>query len=102
MFPSDETPAQRSMRGRMAVHRSWANTGDRTDRTSAGRAAFADRFEREVDPEGVLPPDERAQRAKAAKSAYFTALALKSSKSRGGGESGRTRSAARKTRSASR
>ena len=36
------------------------------------------RFEREVDPDGVLPERERAQRAEAARRAYYTELALKS------------------------
>jgi hypothetical protein len=43
-----------------------------------GREAFLARFEREVDPNGVLPVTERARRAEAAKKAYFAGLALKS------------------------
>lgn len=73
------TPAQRSLRGRVAVHTSWANTGDRRARTSKGTAAFLARFERQVDPDGVLDPIERAKRAESAKKAYFTALSLKAS-----------------------
>lgn len=44
--------------------------------------AFAARFERQVDPNGVLPPAERARRAEAARRAYFTELALRSSQAR--------------------
>jgi hypothetical protein len=33
------TPAERSLRARMAAHASWANTSDRTARTAAGRWA---------------------------------------------------------------
>ena len=40
------------------------------------------RFEREVDPDQVLPPDERARRAEHARKAYFQRLALKSARSR--------------------
>jgi hypothetical protein len=40
------------------------------------------RFERQVDPDGVLSPVERARRADNAKRAYFAELALKSSKAR--------------------
>jgi hypothetical protein len=40
------------------------------------------RFERQVDPHGVLPIDERTRRATAAMKAYFTWLALRSSRSR--------------------
>jgi hypothetical protein len=51
MFPSDETPAERSVRGRTAAHRMWAGTADRTARTANARAAFMARFELEDDPE---------------------------------------------------
>lgn len=40
------------------------------------------KFEREVDPEGVLPVDERLKRAENAKCAYFKRLALKSARAR--------------------
>jgi hypothetical protein len=40
------------------------------------------RFDLEVDPDGVLDPDERARRAAHARKAYFTALALKSAVAR--------------------
>jgi hypothetical protein len=40
------------------------------------------RFEREVDPDGILTPQERAKRAENAKSAYFKRLALKSARAR--------------------
>ncbi len=55
--------------------------------TEPGRKAFLERFEREVDPEGVLPPAERQRRAGHLKKAYFTKLALASSRARrrGGG-----------------
>jgi hypothetical protein len=77
-----ETPAERALRGRLAAHTSWANTSDRTARTEAARQAFRDRFEREVDPDGVLDPVERAKRAEHARQAYYTRLALRSVQSR--------------------
>ena len=40
------------------------------------------RFEREVDPDGTLAPDERACRAEHLRKAHFTRLALASAKSR--------------------
>jgi hypothetical protein len=40
------------------------------------------RFEDEVDPARVLPESERQRRAEHAKTAYFTALAIKSAKAR--------------------
>jgi hypothetical protein len=76
------TPAQRVLRARVAAHTSWAKTADRSARTAAARKALLDRFDRQVDPDGTLAPAERARRAEAAKSAYYSALALKSSQAR--------------------
>lgn len=78
------TPAQRSLRSRIAAHTSWANTGDRTARTSNARKASMDRFEKQVDPEGVLPPEERRQRAASAASAHFSRMAMASAAARRG------------------
>ena len=70
------------LRATIAAHESWAHTPDRAARTAPGRAALMARFEREVDPDGTLPPDERAKRAENARIAYFTRLSLKSARSR--------------------
>jgi hypothetical protein len=40
------------------------------------------RFETEVDPDGILPEEERHRRAEMACRGYFTKLALKSSMAR--------------------
>lgn len=76
------TPSERTLRARLAAHESWARTGDRATRTAAGTAAFLARFEREVDPDGVLDPADRARRAESARRAYFTRLAFKSAQAR--------------------
>jgi hypothetical protein len=76
------TAAERKMRAEIAVHTSWANTEDRPARTAAARQAALDRFEREVDPDGLLLPAERAIRAEHARKAYFARLALKSAQAR--------------------
>ncbi len=75
-------PNERVLRARIASHRSWANTADRSARTAPGRKAALDKFEREVDPEGILNPAERATRVEHARKAYFTSLALKSAQAR--------------------
>jgi hypothetical protein len=66
-MPAD-TPSERSLIARLAAHESWARTEDRTARTAAARKALQDRFEREVDPDGVLPqpsaPAARRTRAR--------------------------------------
>jgi hypothetical protein len=76
------TPAQRSLRARIAAHASWANTSDRAARTAAARRAALDRFERQVDPDGTLPAAERAQRGASARKAHFARLALLSAQAR--------------------
>lgn len=50
--------------------------------TSAGRAAFLARFEREVDPDLALAPEERARRVDFARRAYFARLAFASAEAR--------------------
>ncbi len=55
---------------------------DAREVTAPARKAFLDRFEREVDPEGKLPDDERKRRADHARKAYMLALALASAKAR--------------------
>ena len=57
-------------RGRLGAHVSWANTADKPARTSAARRAFMARFEREVDPDGVLNPAERGSCGACAQGAY--------------------------------
>ncbi len=81
--------SERSLRSRLGALALHARHDSRKT-TAKARAVFLSRFEREVDPEGVLPPEERARRAEYAKRAYFSKLALKSAQSR------RMRAAARK------
>lgn len=76
------SPQERSQNARAAAHESWARTANRAARTAPARAAALARFERDVDPDGVLSPRERAQRAEHARRAYFTRLALRSVQAR--------------------
>lgn len=75
------TAEQRTLRARLAAYRLHA-THDPKETTKKAREAFASRFERQVAPNGVLAPAERARRAEAARRAYFTGLALRSSQAR--------------------
>jgi hypothetical protein len=75
------SPAERSLRARLAAHAMHARH-DALETTTAARAAFLARFEAEVDPDGLLSPEERRRRAEHARSAYFTRLALASAKAR--------------------
>jgi hypothetical protein len=71
----------KSQRARVAALTRWSRE-DPKPALELARASFDRRFEREVDPEGILAPDERARRAAAARKAYFARLALKSAKAR--------------------
>lgn len=79
-----KSPGDRSLVATIAAHESWARTADRSARTAPARAALMARFEAEVDPDGTLPPAERARRAESKRKAYFARLALKSARSRRG------------------
>lgn len=72
----------RSQVARIAAHTRWAGEPDRHAATQPARDGLQRRFEREVDPDGVLPPDELAIRATSARRAHFQRLALKSAQSR--------------------
>ena len=76
------TPQQRSRRARIAAHASWANSSDRAGRTAPATSAFLARFERQVDPLGVLDPELRTQMAMHARRAYMLQLAERSAKVR--------------------
>ena len=75
------SPAERSLRARLAAHAMHARHDPR-ETTTAARAAFLARFEAEVDPDCILSPEERRRRAEHARSAYFTRLALAAAKAR--------------------
>jgi hypothetical protein len=76
------TPEQRAFRARLAAHARWAKEADRSAALAPARRALSDRFEREVDPQGELSPEERARRVEHARKAYMYRLALRSAKAR--------------------
>jgi hypothetical protein len=78
---SELSPAERSLIARAAAYR-LHSLYDSRDLTANARAAFADRFVRQVDPDRVLPEMERQRRAECARKAYYTALAAKSARAR--------------------
>ena len=75
------TAAERTLRARLAAH-AMHSKHDSRKTSKAGRVASMSRFERQVDPEGMLEPAERARRAEHAKRAFYTGLALKSAQAR--------------------
>ena len=72
----------KNINGRIAAEISWARTHDRAARTRPARETFLKRFEKEVDPDGTMPPEERRQRAEHAKRAYMLQLAKRSAAAR--------------------
>jgi hypothetical protein len=65
----------------LAAHAMHARHDSR-EVTANARQAFVERFEREVDPDGVLPAGERQRRAEHAMRAHMTRLALRSAQAR--------------------
>jgi hypothetical protein len=82
MPKSGLTPEERSMRARHASLVGWAKTSDVQARTRPGRDAAFERFEREVDPTGSLPLEERARRARYMQQAHMVSLAYRSAVAR--------------------
>ncbi len=78
---SSLTPEQRSQIARMGAHALHAKRDPR-ETTRKARQAFLDRFERQVDPDGLLEPAERARRADQARSAYFAHLSYRGVRAR--------------------
>lgn len=70
-------PRPRSPRHAAAALTRVAREGG-TAVSAPARAAFDQRFVDQVDPDRVLPADERARRVHAARRAYFLTLAAKS------------------------
>ena len=80
-MPVNTTPAQRRLQAQAAAHARWAKN-DPVAGTAAAREKFLARFIDQVDPDRELDEKERIRRAESARKAYFTGLALKSSKAR--------------------
>jgi hypothetical protein len=74
-------PELAALYGRIGAHMAHAKHGGE-HMTSKARESFMARFEREADPEGILPAEERARRAEHLKRAYFSRLALKRAEKR--------------------
>lgn len=81
MATSPLTPAERTLRARLAAHTRWANA-DPVAGTQAARDAFRASFELKVDPDGILEPGERARRAEQARKAHYAKLSLAAAKAK--------------------
>jgi hypothetical protein len=56
-------PHDRVLIAKIAAETRWAFEPDRTAATAPARAGLQAKYERQVDPDGTLPPDERARLA---------------------------------------
>jgi hypothetical protein len=79
--PEPLTPGERGLRARIGAY-AMHGRYDARDTTADARRAFLAKFERQADPDGVLPPAERQRRAEQLRSAHFARLALASAKAR--------------------
>lgn len=70
--------ARRGRIGALVLH----SRHDPKETTAKARETFLSKFEREVDPNGELPDDERRRRAEYAKKAHFARLARASAEAR--------------------
>jgi hypothetical protein len=52
------TAEERSLVAQIAAADRWGRTTDRTAATAPARAGLRAKFAREVDPQGILPPDD--------------------------------------------
>ena len=76
-------PERAALLGRIGAYRLHATHNPR-ETTAKARATFLARFQDEVDPDRLLPEDERRRRAEYARKAHFARLALASSRARKG------------------
>jgi len=74
-------PERARLLGRIGAHAAHSRNDSR-DLTAKARETFLESFEAEVDPDCVLPPEERRRRADHARRAHFGRLALKSADAR--------------------
>lgn len=80
-MPTSLTPRERSLRARVAAFAKHAAHDPRPTVEKAARA-FRDSFLEKVDPQGVLPEEERRRRAEMAFRQHMASLSYKSARAR--------------------
>jgi hypothetical protein len=60
------TPEQRRLRAKIAANARWSRPMARADQADTARSAMIARLERQIDPTGILAPDQRAVLVRAA------------------------------------
>lgn len=79
---SAKDPSDRALIARVAAHTRWAKEPDRDAATQSARRGLEAKWEREVDPTGSLPPEERARRVSSLRSAHMQRMTLLSAQKR--------------------
>lgn len=79
---SDLSPAERRLRKQIAANTRWAYAVNRTVETAPARAAADARFEKQVDPDGVMTDAARKAAAQSARTLFYQRIAAKSAESR--------------------
>lgn len=74
--------SDRVLIARLAAHTRWAGERDRTQATSSARRGLEAKWLREIDPDGVLPAEEREQRIANLRKAHMSRMALASARAR--------------------
>lgn len=74
----DELRAAQSLGGRLGAYRRWSKVADRAAALAPARDGFLAKLEREVDPDGVMTPKQRAAAAEAARRAHMAFVAQRS------------------------
>lgn len=75
------SPEERALSARIGAHTLHSQV-DGLAITAKARKTFIESFEQQVDPDGVLTPEERQRRAKHLHKAHMTRLAIRSAKAR--------------------
>ena len=79
---SARDPEERRLIASIAAYSKHALVDGRTATAAARHASHVTRFQKLVDPEGILTDAELARRVEAARKAHFRRLALKSAQAR--------------------
>jgi len=74
--------SDRTLIARVAAHSRWAAEPDRKKATAPARRGLDAKWAREVDPDGVLAPEELARRVDSLRQAHMARMALASARAR--------------------
>jgi len=77
-MPQAHNAAEASQAGKAMSHARWSREPNRVAALAPAREGLLRKFLLQVDPDGVLPPAERARRAESARKAFYADLTRRS------------------------